>query len=711
MEHQDTEELPPPDNPSPVVGAVSTPRRLELDTDHDPGSTASMDSASVARVQGQQSAGERVPARVPLVRRMSKAGAAALRGTMGQGPASRESPKLSPQQQQQQQQQPAPPGIVLERHFSIGARKGTQNTHSQSSLQRAGEESLGTEEDLYSDRDERVAVQLPEMVRSSSLDAIDLFGSGPGGGVSRPFYAIELNDLQINHMDDRSLDGEEDVQSRMSVEFSMAAARENIKKSSKALRKDIKKLYRRKKERRKKRAHVFKGEMAEEEDLIIQFLLDLARGMLLYGAPSHEVESILTEVCELFSLQSNFFCTPTGLSCSISQSKSTKARTAVLRIVPAGLNLQKLSRMSDIAERVADGSMLPSRALRKIDKCIRTPDLFLSHWWTLLSSIIITTSITWAITSRGMDCLSAFFMSIPLSLLRVAAEHWRWNDAVHLTCQGLLSQTFAVIVNEYITEINLSGVVLSSIVSFLPGLTIAIATSELAAQNFVAGLSRMIGGFLGLIELAVGMLIARQVFFSQVALQSVAPPEDVSPTTEPLLYVIITMITVAFSALSLNISLRVHRKYFLLVLLSCWCSFWSAWATGRYISNLIGSVVGAMVSVIFGNIDAILSTRAAALTAVPGMIMVVPGSVAFRGVFSIVSNDATAGLASISSMAIIALGISIGSYLGSLFWPATSGIFTAASKNAAEEADNSDEEFDDLSSQSSAVTCSDLEHD
>ena len=85
------------------------------------------------------------------------------------------------------------------------------------SLQRAGEESLGTEEDLYSDRDERVAVQLPEMVRSSSLDAIDLFGSGPGGGVSRPFYAIELNDLQINHMDDRSLDGEEDVQSRMSV--------------------------------------------------------------------------------------------------------------------------------------------------------------------------------------------------------------------------------------------------------------------------------------------------------------------------------------------------------------------------------------------------------------------------------------------------------------------------------------------------------------
>ena len=29
---------------------------------------------------------------------------------------------------------------------------------------------------------------------------------------------------------------------------------------------------------------------SSEEDLIIQFLLDLARGMLLYGAPSHEVE-------------------------------------------------------------------------------------------------------------------------------------------------------------------------------------------------------------------------------------------------------------------------------------------------------------------------------------------------------------------------------------------------------------------------------------
>ena len=87
--------------------------------------------------------------------------------------------------------------------------------------------------------------------------------------------------------------------------------------------------------------------------------------------------------------------------------------------------------------------------------------------WDVVSTAEDRMSHVLSSISLPHPCLAqAFFMSIPLSLLRVAAEHWRWNDAVHLTCQGLLSQTFAVIVNEYITEINLSGVVLSSIVSF-----------------------------------------------------------------------------------------------------------------------------------------------------------------------------------------------------------------------------------------------------
>ena len=51
----------------------------------------------------------------------------------------------------------------------------------------------------------------------------------------------------------------------------------------------------------------------------------------------------------------------------------------------------------------------------------------------------------------------------------------------------------------------------------------------------------------------------------------------------------------------------------------------------RYVSRFVGSVVGSFVSVTFGNLDAHLSIRAAALTAVPGILMVVPGSVAYRG--------------------------------------------------------------------------------
>lgn len=51
----------------------------------------------------------------------------------------------------------------------------------------------------------------------------------------------------------------------------------------------------------------------------------------------------------------------------------------------------------------------------------------------------------------------------------------------------------------------------------------------------------------------------------------------------------------------------------------------------RYIGNLVGAICGSFFAVSFGNIDSHFSTRAAALSGVPGIIIVVPGSIAYRG--------------------------------------------------------------------------------
>ena len=51
----------------------------------------------------------------------------------------------------------------------------------------------------------------------------------------------------------------------------------------------------------------------------------------------------------------------------------------------------------------------------------------------------------------------------------------------------------------------------------------------------------------------------------------------------------------------------------------------------RYIGNLVGAVCGSFVAVTFGNVDSQFSTRTAALSAVPSLVMVVPGSIAYRG--------------------------------------------------------------------------------
>lgn len=52
-------------------------------------------------------------------------------------------------------------------------------------------------------------------------------------------------------------------------------------------------------------------------------------------------------------------------------------------------------------------------------------------------------------------------------------------------------------------------------------------------------------------------------------------------------------------------------------------------------------------------------------------------------------------MASITAMAAIAVGIAIGSYLGSLFWPQSTGIFTSTPRLLIPDADEDGEAEDD----------------
>ena len=74
---------------------------------------------------------------------------------------------------------------------------------------------------------------------------------------------------------------------------------------------------------------------------------------------------------------------------------------------------------------------------------------------------------------------------------------------------------------------------------------------------------------------------------------------------------------------------------------------------------------------------------------------------------SFFSNNSTAGLASIATVAAIAAGIAIGSYLGSLFWPHSTGVFTTAPRivklDDREDGELPDEDWD-LSSVASAAS-------
>ena len=99
-------------------------------------------------------------------------------------------------------------------------------------------------------------------------------------------------------------------------------------------------------------------------------------------------------------------------------------------------------------------------------------------------------------------------------------------------------------------------------------------------------------------------------------------------------------------------------------------AFASSSAASAWWSPDLGPVAGAMAVGLFSNAYARMTGQPASIALLPGVILLVPGSVGFRGIHALLDHDTMAGIDGIFTMVMVAVGIVTGLLMANVMLPA-----------------------------------------
>jgi uncharacterized membrane protein YjjP (DUF1212 family) len=399
----------------------------------------------------------------------------------------------------------------------------------------------------------------------------------------------------------------------------------------------------------------------------IDFLVELARRLHIYGTSAQRLEAALEQVAKRLDVDAEIWSNPTGMLMSFADIERGAPHkiTQIIRLEPGETNLGRLAAADAIAEDVLSGRLDIAEGLRGMRALDRPPRGYMKPL-AVLSFGLASASVAGLLARTGWaDLLTAAVLGTCIGALTVYSEsHPRWKDA-HEALAGFLATIAASYVASFVAPLSLQGVIIAALIVLMPGLMLTNAVSELTSQQLVSGTARFAGALTVLLKLTFGAVAGAHV----VSLLGWTP---LSNSTAEVLPTWVPWLTLLAGSFAFSVLFKSGRRDVLLVMASVWLGFIATKFAASFPvaqSNTLptGVFFAGMVVTAVSNAYGRYFNRPGALIRVPGIILLVPGSLGFRSFNFVFEKDVLTGLDTAFAvvMALIALvaGILFGSLL------------------------------------------------
>lgn len=360
------------------------------------------------------------------------------------------------------------------------------------------------------------------------------------------------------------------------------------------------------------------------------FIIDLGKALHKFGTPAHRLESHLSNVAPLIGVTGSFAIAPTSMTFVLADDENPQPQTYMLRVQPGDIDLGSLARTDELAEALETGEITLEQARAKLTEITQAPEPY-SWFSTLLSFGFSGGAFAMLMHSSWNDVLWASVLSVVNFFVLVLAQRSKRVAQMLEPLVALLAAFAGSAIALFDPGINIPLVVLSSIIIFIPGLSLTVGLAELSYKHLVSGSARFMDGVMTMLKLYFGAVLGvalGNLLFGHV--------EYVRPQLVPDWTL---WIAVAILSSCLVVSFKARLKDAPWGVLSGFIAFSATLFANNYLDIALSAFFGALCMGIYANLFARFRKTASLVVSLQGMVLLVPGSKVYIGLNTLVSGE------------------------------------------------------------------------
>ncbi|MFT6108995.1 MAG: uncharacterized membrane protein YjjP (DUF1212 family) [Planctomycetota bacterium] len=387
-----------------------------------------------------------------------------------------------------------------------------------------------------------------------------------------------------------------------------------------------------------------------------QIVLRAAKLLHSYGTPAHRLERVITHLAGSFGLEIQVFSTPTSIFISFEGEAADRVR--LLRVDPGGVDLGKLVDIDILLDEIEAQSMSPAQAIARMQALDERPPRWSGGWGVLGHALAASTAALF-FGGQPIDIGLSLILGALIGLLEIVSARQHGVAGVFEPLSAFLA-AFGGVLGAHLSggAVNDGVVALASIIVLVPGLSLTVAMLELATRQLSSGTSRLAGAASVFLTIAFGAYLGR--FAGSALLGDVREIVAVTPTGWIASWWTIAA-AIALASLGFGMLFRARLAEFPWILAAAGIGF----TVARMVANaanpesraIVSAFAGALTVGLFGNIYARVADRPSTVPILPGLLILVPGSIGYRALTAFADHDALIGVESAAEMLMVAAAL------------------------------------------------------
>jgi uncharacterized membrane protein YjjP (DUF1212 family) len=380
-----------------------------------------------------------------------------------------------------------------------------------------------------------------------------------------------------------------------------------------------------------------------------ELLVTLAESLHRVGQPSHRLEETMCNAARQLDRKLQIFALPTGLILSFEDADGHDTR--LTRMEDSGIHLERLSRLSCAADRIVCGKLDPVLGKVQIERIMNTPD----RWGpvAIVAAYLLSAAAFSVFFGGGwIELITASAVGITVGTLSIATRSVRASRRLFELSSALAAAWIASIVDasfgHFVSWIPLAA----GLIILLPGMATVDSVEELSSGHLVSGGARLAG---------VAVVFLAMTFGAILGLSTADLVSDSVGAVEPI-PLPAWVLPVALVAVSVGSMIRFRAS--VTDLPSTFAASVVAYTASRIGANWLGSIAGAfLAALVLGALANLVASRLrqpVEMLVVPGLAILVPGSIGVRSLSSLLSQDTTSGVDAAFQMFVTAMAIVAG---------------------------------------------------